>query len=368
MNDLAFKLLDEKHQIEKILIKENRSYNELLEDQFSSKELMVDINDANDILYNDEITDGIYGFLNYQFDLKHNKMLDRNYEINNKKIKKEQLEGLMEQNYGVLDLFSKKDNIITALNKSHFVKDGNINIINNTNYNKIEIDKLDDGFIMTKVYKIEKNKINLLFEMTKQEYIVEDEISKKIKEYDNKMKQMCLKNKNLLEYAFDFENIEKLRKIMSLNENQLDVEDVMMFDYSKIINNFKISNRYEKTDYDNLIKKHYGSTYDDIYNGLIVKYNIKKKIVNDALKIVLETLMRIFVDIKLNHKTYCLNKVAANNIPQTIDVNLDVSSNALINRYCKKVLLEKSNDVVVIIYQLLKKHDLSYIVSYLDGL
>jgi len=363
-------ILLERHIIEKLLIKENKSFNELLNNSDSLKEHMVDINDVNDIIYSDEFDNGTYGFLNYPLNFNYDTMKNNKYKINNKKIKNDQYDELLGQNYGLLDLFLKQDNVIRSLNVYHFIKDNNINLINKTNYNKIDIDELDDNFIITKIYKIETNKIKLLYEMTKKDFIVEDKISKQIKDYTVKMNSLCLDNKKLLDYLLNFDNIDRLREIISLNENLYNVEDIMTYKFSKIINSIKISNRYEKDIYNNIINKYYGSEYQSLYDKLIAKYNIKKNIVKNALKIVLETLMRIYVDEKTNHNTYCLNKILLSSIPQTNNVNLDTSSKILINRYCKKILLnDKYLEIVDLMYQFLKKdHDMIYIISYLDGL
>ena len=61
-----------------------------------------------------------------------------------------------------------------------------------------------------------------------------------------------------------------------------------------------------------------------------------------------------------------LNKLFANLVKQR---GVE-SSKILINRYCKKILLnDKYLEIVDLMYQFLKKdHDMIYIISYLDGL
>jgi hypothetical protein len=110
--------------------------------------------------------------------------------------------------------------------------------------------------------------------------------------------------------------------------------------------------------------KHFKQEYDDLYNKVIQEYKIEK--FNDAFYIVFETLCRIYIDIYLKNSTYCLDKKLSSLIPLENDINLELSE-SLVKRYCNKILLNgDKNKIINLIYQLLKKNNLKYIISYLE--
>ena len=104
MNDIST-ILNEKHIIDKLLFDENKKFEDIL--NINKKIYMVTLNDVIDIINNEDFKDGLYGFLNYRLDLDNDKTMIDSYEINNKKILKKDVSKLLEQNYGLLDLFSK---------------------------------------------------------------------------------------------------------------------------------------------------------------------------------------------------------------------------------------------------------------------
>jgi len=372
-----------KHQIEKLLLSRTEQFSELLNKPSFNKLIMVDIEDVKDIISSEDWDDGIYGFLNYQLDLKYDIFKMNKYSCK-KPLSESDFDNLIKQNYGFLELFSKTNNEIISLNKYNLIKDANINYINDTDFKNIKVEELSEDFIITKIYKIEQKKIVHITNMTKKEYILEDNKNDMFVNYRDRMMELYTNDKKMLDYVFNFEHIEKLKKIINKNIDLYDVDDIMIFDFSNIINNIKVSNRYDINEYNRLINKYFGFEYDSLFeegelfsnslsigksllkSGVLNKYNIHN-LIKDALRTVLEILMRLYIDIKLNHKTYCLNKRLISYIPLEDDMYLQ-SKDTLIRRYCKKILLSSNiNDIIVLILQMLKKHNLSYIIEYIDS-
>ena len=359
-------ILKEKHQIEVLLLErnDNISFNGLLQKPSFNKQIMVDIDDVKDIISGDDWSDGVYGFLNYQLDLNYNKLLERGYTLNKKSIN---LEDAIRQNYGVLELFIKTNHDIKNVNKYHLIKDGNINIINNTNYKIINVDELEDDFIITKIYKIEPKKIIHITNMTKNEYIIEDDTNKQFIDYHNKMVGLYGNNKKMLDYVFNFDSIYKLKNIIKMDINIYNPDDIMDFNFKNIICNVKISNRYSVNEYNDLINKFYGQNYDDIFQTIIKTYKINNNI-KDAFKIVLEILMRLYIDHFAYGTSYCLNKNLITYIPLEDDPYLQ-SKETMVRRYCKKILLSgKIDDIIILIFQKLKTHNMVHIINYIDDI
>jgi hypothetical protein len=198
--------------------------------------------------------------------------------------------------------------------------------------------------------------------MTKTDYIVEDETYNKIKDYYSKITSSNNNNKQLIDHLLNFDYIYKFKELL-LN-NSMSINDVLTYDFKNIINNIKVSNRYSKTEYNTLITKHFKQEYDELYNKVFQEYKIVK--FKDAFYVVFETLCRIYIDISLKNSTYCLDKKLSSLIPFENDVNLELSE-SLVKRYCKKILLNGDNNKIInLLYQLLKKNNLKYVISYLE--
>lgn len=414
------KLLNDKFLIETLLFNNNQFDHIIQEngskhidvtslDPFYNKDFIVNINDVEDILINNDWEDGIYGFLNYQPDLKYDKLLNRGFKFNNKKINNEILVPhnkdqlcpndcnkcndfnmyLNNDKYGFLELFSKNGSIITNLNTYHLIKDSNINFINNTTHKKIVVSELSDYFIMTKIYKFvtqnnetpltkksRSNQQQIIFitQMSVNEYIVKDEMNEQIINYHKKINNLCSDNVKLLDYMLDFNNIKLLKNILFPKEIiqnntpiKYNIDDVMDFDFSYIISNVKVSNRYDIDEYNDIIFKYYGNPYDILFDIIMKKDGIKLKIQNE-IKIILETLTRIYIDTKLNHKKFCLNKKLISYIPQEDDAYLQ-SNKLLIKRHCVKILNSSdSNNIINLIYQLLKTKNFRDVISYINNI
>jgi hypothetical protein len=395
-NNIEF-LLKNKQTIELLLLKSNKKYDDYLinNSPFESKKCMVELKDVNDILYDDYYESGIYGFLNYQLNLKYDEMLKKNYEFLNKPsiVKKlidtnnfELTNEATEQNYGILELYEKvvftprsknlgDDISIVELKKYYLLKNSDINIVNESSYDTINIKLLPSDFIVTKIYKLD-NKPKLLNVMTKQDYIVEQNNDIFIK-YDKMIKQMCVDNKKMLNYMLNFDNIYKLCKLNDCLENDnFNLSDLLEFDFSKYIDDIKTTNNYDMQEYNELIEKYYGLTLDDLFDEINEKYIIMEK-TKPAIKIVLELMIRIFIDIKLNNKKFNLSKSILKYLPSSkeIDPYVNLKSQILIDRHWRNLLaydeitIEFNNfnikPMVLSVFQMLKKHNLNHILNYL---
>lgn len=395
-NNIEF-LLKNKQTIELLLLKSNKKYDDYLinNSSFESKKCMVELKDVNDILYDDYYESGIYGFLNYQLNLKYDEMLKKNYEFLNKpSIVKKLIDTnnfkltneAIEQNYGILELYEKvvftprsknlgDDISIVELKKYYLLKNSDINIVNESSYDTINIKLLPSDFIVTKIYKLD-NKPKLLNVMTKQDYIVEQNNDIFIK-YDKMIKQMCVDNKKMLNYMLNFDNIYKLCKLNDCLENDnFNLSDLLEFDFSKYIDDIKTTNNYDMQEYNELIEKYYGLTLDDLFDEINEKYIIMEK-TKPAIKIVLELMIRIFIDIKLNNKKFNLSKSILKYLPSSkeIDPYVNLKSQILIDRHWRNLLaydeitIEFNNfnikPMVLSVFQMLKKHNLNHILNYL---
>ena len=96
-----------------------------------------------------------------------------------------------------------------------------------------------------------------------------------------------------------------------------------------------------------------------------------------AIKIVLELMIRIFIDIKLNNKKFNLSKSILKYLPSSkeIDPYVNLKSQILIDRHWRNLLaydeitIEFNNfnikPMVLSVFQMLKKHNLNHILNYL---
>ena len=383
-------LLKNKHTIELLLLNNGKFYDDCLKQQsvFDNKCLMVEYSDVNDILCDDSYEPGIYGFLNYQLDLKYDKMLSKNYEFNNKtgivkklldKDRQNFLEDAIIQNYGLIEMYEKlEDNNIVELKKYHLLKNTEINSINETEYDKIVIKMLPNDFIVTQIYKFD-SKISLLTIMTKNDYIIESNDNEQFIKYDKLVRQLCADNKKMINYMTNFDNIYRLYRINNgiSESNYYNLNDVLDFDFSNVMNNFKSSNIYDVEEYQALIEKYFGLTLDDLFDEIMEKYNLMDK-TKPAIKLILEIVLRLYIDIKLGFTRYNLTKNLLQYIPnqRNMDVYSNIKSQTLIDRHWRNLLgydeitieLETFDikPMVLSIFNMLKKQNLDYILNYLE--
>jgi hypothetical protein len=390
-NNIEF-LLKNKQSIELLLLKNNKKYEDYLSngEVSDNKKYMVELKDVNDILYDEYYEPGIYGFLNYQLNLKYDEMLNKNYEFINKPgiVKKlidknnfELTDEAIEQNYGLLELYEKleKDNSIIELKKYYLLKNCDINTVNETSYDKIDIKNLPSDYVVTRIYKID-TKPRLLNVMTKQDYIIEQN-NEVFLRYDKMVKQMCGYNKKMLNYMLNFDNIYRLFKLNNSedNDNEFNLGELLEFDFSNFIGDIKTTNKYDMQEYNDLIEKYFGLTLDDLFDEINDQYKIMDK-TKPAIKIVLELMIRIFIDIKLNNRKFNLSKSILQYVPSNkeIDPYVNLKSQILIDRHWRNLLgydeiTIQFNDfnikpMVLSVFQMLKKHNLNYVFCYLEDI
>ena len=113
------------------------------------------------------------------------------------------------------------------------------------------------------------------------------------------------------------------------------------------------------------VLKYFEFDIDLLYRN--IKTNKRDKIKN-AIKIVLEILVRIFIDIKLNDKTYNLSKNLVQYIPYSDDNDVfhNLNSKSLLDRYLKNIVEFELKDIIKSIFKLLKKNNLKDVLSYLE--
>jgi hypothetical protein len=367
-------LLERKQEVEKLIIDNNESYINCLNSDYDKFYDKYIINEDNiEYILDDTFEEGIYGILIYQFDLKYDKILNSdNITFHNKQnIVKKLLNNndlndyAKEQNYGILELYKIDENNIINLNKFFLLKNGNINYINNTSFDEINLDNLANDFIITKIYKIEDNNIIYKNSINKIDFINNVLKDYKFINYDNLLNN--IHNNRIFYHMSNFESIEMLKNINNnVYENDIFLlDDVLSFDFSNVIDKIKISNKYLKENYDKLIEKYFESDIDLLYKN--IKTNKIDKIKN-AIKIVLEILIRIFIDIKLNDKTYNLSKYLVQYIPHNDDNDVfhSLNSKSLLDRYLKNIVEFELKDIIKSIFKLLKKNNLKDVLSFLE--
>ncbi len=347
-------LLNYKHKIERMLLLHNKKFDDMLESKTKKQLFILNDEDVNDILSNEEYETGIYGFINYQIDLKIDKLLDRSYTFYNKasvikKVLDIKNNNLTEEgnknNYGFLQLYEKTENEIKNIKQYYLLKNGNINYLNNSDNKSIILKDLPDEYIITKIYKFINDKIMLLTVMTKKDYYIEDNDNIEYVKYFNIVKQMCGTNEKALKYLLDFDSIYRYRKIINKDNNNgnMDIDDVLDFNFSKYIDNIKINNKYESKEYENILLNNLNADIDDINNDINEKYNITE--LKDTFKILFEILFRMYIEISnnsLNEQvnvsgtrgiSYCLSKKLVSYIP--------INMNGIYSQYTSKILIDR---------------------------
>ena len=151
----------------------------------------------------------------------------------------------------------------------------------------------------------------------------------------------------------------------------------MEFDFSQFIGDIKTTNKYDMQEYNGLIEKYFGLTLDDLFDEINEQYQIMEK-TKPAIKIVLELMIRIFIDIKLNNRKFNLSKSILQYVPthKEIDPYVNLKSQILIDRHWRNLLgydeitieFNEFNikPMVLSVFQMLKKHNLNHVFSYLE--
>jgi hypothetical protein len=369
------KLEDDERVREKNLIKlieENRA-KEMKEKKQSKTNLFLSFDDIVNII--SLFPDGIYGIINYfpitkilTVNKVNDKIIkyitDKKMEYHNKStiVKKLINNGKLtvtanEDSYGFVFMYEKLDDEIIDLNKVYLLKNGNINLINykdpdNEEATDSEDDKELNDNVITKIYNFTLNKIilkEIIYEsnfesaesvsvreqhdiasnkeIPRQNKLREDlnrlESDKKkyeslyvqVNEYNNFI-TLNIKEDDIKNNLNNFTSIKTLiRKISNPSKKILDINDFFKYNFANKFKKIIISNRYDESEYDNIIVKHFDINIADIVDNLLDVYNLSSKF-KQYMNIFIEILLRLYIDEYLGYQTYCLGI----NLNQFLDI------------------------------------------------
>ena len=207
----------------------------------------------------------------------------------------------------------------------------------------------------------------LIAEMSKEDFFI-DNNDTYIK-YEKLIKNRCINDDRMITRFLDFENIYRMRNLIN-NENNYNIEDVLDFNFSDFLNNIKIINRYEIKEYNDLIKKYFDYSIDKLYDKIKIKYGINDKLDNIII-ILLEILIRMYIDIKLGNETYSISKEMICYIPKKEDSNMygQLKTQMLKDRHMKNLLNNMNmKQVILEIFELLKTINMDKLIRYLISL
>jgi hypothetical protein len=255
----------------------------------------------------EEYDDGTYGILNY-FDLSKNivdYIKENNYTYHNKQNIVDKL--ILDITTGYLFLYKKEEDNIIDLNKVYLLKNGEIKYLNQQE---------DEELITTKIYEF-GNKIilkDIVYEFNSDNLTTLEENKKQIdnlykllKKY-NKYIEENIKQDDIKQMYNNFSFVNSLlKKISDPTKKQLNIKDILKFDYSNLLDKIKISNRLEQNDYDTIIERYYDDTLDTLINNVLELYNINNNF-RAYMNILFEILLRMYIDNYLGYKSYCLSK------------------------------------------------------------
>lgn len=295
--------------------------------------------------------DGIYGLINYYPNynsdkllkyIKKNEMTYHNKEsIVNKIIKNNKFtDEAKSESYGVLFMYEKRrSEELDDLNKVYLLKNGNIEDINKTDDEEDDESLEDNDKIVTKIYHFDK-KITLkeiIYEsnyLEKSDESDDSDNSEDINDFNesNKEQKMLIEKKEYIEGLYkitkkykkyiednvksdelketlnNFSFIKNLiRKISDPSKKLLSIQDVMKFNYMSKLDQIKISNRLDKSEYDILIEKYFEEDLIKLTNDMVESYDIGNDF-KSYLYVLFEIMIRIYIDNHLGNSTYCLSK------------------------------------------------------------
>lgn len=187
----------------------------------------------------------------------------------------------------------------------------NLNDILNDNLNNNLNDDLNDTNtnINTKYRKLQKEKMHI-----KKQIKIKMEILSKIKsltgmiiKYDKCIKE-DITSINVKKILDNFSFIQTLTKrIIDPKEQILDTNCLIVYDFSEKISSIKISARLELLEYEIMIEKYFNESLEQLVTDIIAPYVIDDRF-QPYLMVLIEILMRIFIDEHLQYKSYCLAK------------------------------------------------------------
>jgi len=389
-DQIQSKISDEKIQLEKT----------------KSNNLFLSISDIENLL--SKYDDGTYGILNYfnesintntnsesdpdsNSDSDQYKIIeyisDNNYEYHNKQsivnklINNNKMTTLaINESYGILFLYMKKDSSINNLHKVYLLKNNDINYLNE--------DESDEK-IITKIYEIGSkitlkdeiynnnfepiSDINTNIQLTK---LLNDKkqlesLYKLIKKYNKYIEDNISKSdiKQLFN-NFSFVNI-LIKKISDPTNKQLNIQDIIKFNYMNILDRIKISNRLEQSDYDTLIERYLDDSLDQLVNNSFDLMNIDIRF-RPYMNILFEILIRIYIDNHHGYKSFCLSKSLIEYLKfSNLLADPETNTITLKRRHWNQLLETKDNRKIIssILYLLkTKTHTLEQTFKYFESI
>ena len=308
--------LNKSISVEEELIENIKSNNLFLTDSYIEK-LLIDYED------------GTYGILNYMNSLTDDKLIEHiinnKYEYNNKptiinKLITNNKFSMMAttDSYGVLFLYMKDNTVINSLHKIHLLKNNSIQYLNE--------DEDDNEKLITKIYEF-GDKITLKDAI----YSSNFDTKESTQQYEEKLNKLLIEKKQLeplyklvkkynkyiddnidqieiktLYLNFSFVNM-LIKKLKSNTITKLNIDQIIKFNYTDLLDRIKISNRLEQSDYDTIIERYFDLTIDDIINNTLINYNLNSNF-RPYLNILFEILIRLYIDNHLEYKSFCLSK------------------------------------------------------------
>ena len=310
----------------------------------NKKTLYLTQTDIENLL--DSYDDGTYGIINYYEPHDFNKLikyiLDAKYEFHNKPTLVSKLiknskptQEAINDSYGILFMYKKEDDQINNLNKVYLLKNNDINNLNCMESSDKDDDLDDKDIVITKIYEF-SNKIvlkEIIYEsnfnqdnvpsqviktdkMIELETLISDTIIKKnqldnLNKLSKKYKKYIddnIKSDDLKIFLNNYSFIKNLiKKITDPTKKQLDINNVLKFDFSQTLDNIRISNRYDENEYENLIYAYFEESIQELTNSTLESYDINPKF-KDYMYKLFDVLIRIYIDNHLGYKSYCLSK------------------------------------------------------------
>lgn len=310
-------------------------------------------------------------------------------------------ESANEDSYGFVFLYEKNDDEISDLNKVYLLKNGDINFINKTSDNEVDeaesnnesdrgSDKSDSDNesnasddsekIITKIYHFVSEKKIVLKEIIYEsnfEFMGEeiDETSYNDKGKEKLEEEIKLLNEQKKEYESFFKIVKKYKKYINDNIKSEDIRETLnnwtgiktlikkisdptkcildinvftKFDWTNKFNDVKISNRYDESEYSNLIKKYFDDNIEHIVDNLMDIYDLNG-LFKCYMYAFIEILLRAFIDEHLSNQSYCFSKELCAYLKlDSIMPEPDAKKQALKKQYWKNALESSDSKRIVI--------------------
>ena len=348
------------------------------------------------------LPDGVYGIINYyakqQSADKIIKFIsDKKLEYYNKPAIVKKLiekgkftETAINEAYGFVFMYEKKDDDIIDLNKVYLLKNGDIENINQNlseSVNDSGEDNEEQDKIITKIYNFVSDKKialkEIIYESNFQSAEEEEEVDEtlpcnnllkledklsdmesKKKEYETFLKAVKkykkylndnVKSDDIKDTLNNFTSIKTLiKKISDPTKHILDISTFVKHNWTNKFTNVKFSNRYDEAEYNNLISKYFDDTVMGIVNNLLDIYDINK-LFKPHMYVFVELLLRAYIDEYLKNQSYCLSKEICSylNLPsvmsepdtQTLTLKKRYWTNALESLDSKRIVTSLLNIV-----------------------